>query len=213
MKTRLIFVRHGFSEANQGKIFAGQTEAPLTKTGHLQAKAAAEYLSDIQIDSIFSSTLSRAYETGLAIAEKKGLSIIPDQNLVEINGGRWENTPFANLAEISPEAYDFWMNDLYSCKCPDGESIKDFFDRIHNAVLDIAKKCQGKTICIATHATPIRVISCLALGYRPKDIQNVPWTPNASINIIDFEDGKFEFVKRDITEHLKGIETSLPSNV
>ncbi len=213
MTTRLIFVRHGFSEANRDKIFAGQTEAPLTETGLLQAKAAAEYLKDTHIDCIFSSTLSRAYETGLAIAKKNGLKIIPDANLCEINGGKWENTPFSSLAEISPEAYDFWMNDLYNCKCPDGESVKDFFARIHNAVCDIAGKNTGKCVLIATHATPIRVISCCALGLKPEKIQKVPWTPNASINIIDFEDGKFEFVERDITEHLKGIETSLPSNV
>lgn len=213
MTTRFIFVRHGYSEANRDKIFAGQTEAPLTETGKLQAKAAAEYLANTHIDSVFSSTLSRAFETGLAIAKKKGLEIIPDQNLTEINGGKWENTPFESLAETSPEAYEFWMNDLYNCQCPNGESVKDFFARIQKAVTDIASTRPGKCICIATHATPIRVISCLALGLRPEEIQNVPWTPNASINIIDFEDGKFRFVKRDITEHLKGIETSLPSNV
>ncbi len=213
MTTRLIFVRHGYSEANHGHIFAGQTDAPLNKTGFLQANCAAEYLADTHIDCVFSSTLSRAYATGLAIAKKKDLDIFPDAKLCEINGGDWENVPFEKLAEISAKEYDAWINDLYSCKCPGGESVKDFYTRIISCVTDIAEKNPGKNICIATHATPIRVVLCQALGLEPKDIRDVPWPVNASINIIDYKNGKFSIVEKDITKHLDGIMTTLPSNI
>ncbi len=213
MTTRLIFVRHGYSEANHGHIFAGQTDAPLNKTGFLQANCAAEYLAGTHIDCVFSSTLSRAYATGFAIAKKKGLDIIPDPNLCEINGGDWENVPFENLAQISAQDYDAWINDLYSCKCPNGESVKDFYDRIISCVTNIAEKNPGKCICIATHATPIRVVLCHALGLKPENIRDVPWPVNASINIIDYKNGKFSIVEKDITKHLDGVMTTLPSNI
>lgn len=213
MTTRLIFVRHGYSEANHGHIFAGQTDVLLNETGILQANCAAEYLADTQIDCIFSSTLSRAYETGLAIAKKKDLEIVTDPGLCEINGGDWENVPFDKLDEISAPDYDAWINDLYSCQCPGGESVKDFYTRIISCVTDIAEKNPGKNICIATHATPIRVVLCQALGFEPKNIRDVPWPVNASINIIDYKDGKFCVVEKDITTHLEGLMTTLPSNI
>lgn len=213
MTTRLIFVRHGYSEANHGHIFAGQTDAPLNKTGFLQANCAAEYLADTHIDCVFSSTLSRAYATGLAIANKKGIDIIPTPDLCEINGGDWESVPFDNLAEISAEAYDDWINDIYNCKCPNGESVKDFYSRIISCVTRIAEENSGKSVCIATHATPIRVVLCQALGFEPERLRDVPWPANASINIIDFKNGKFSIVEKDITKHLEGIMTSLPSNI
>lgn len=213
MKTRLILVRHGYSESNQSRFFTGKTDVMLTKIGQQQAKRAAEYLSSEHIDKIYSSTLSRAYQTGIAIADIQGLDVIPDPQLCEIFGGKWEGQPFERLADISAESYDNWMNNLYQCQCPDGESVKDFFERILNAVTRIAEENAGKCVCLATHATPIRVISCCALGLKPQKIHDVPWSPNASINIIDYENGKFSFVSRDITEHLTGLETNLPSNI
>ncbi len=213
MKTRLIFVRHGFSESNKEKKFTGQTDAPLADLGHVQARHAAEYLKDIHIDKIYSSPLQRAFDTAVPIAEKHLLYIVYHNGLCEVNGGNWENQPICDMEKISPEAFKAWSTDLYNCKCPCGESIKDFFERVKEAVIEIAEENAGKTICLTTHATPIRVISCLALGLEPERLQEVCWSPNASINIIDYEDKKFTFVKRNIIDHLEGMCTELPSNV
>ncbi len=213
MKTKLIFVRHGFSESNRNNTFTGQADAPLTEIGHLQAQRAAEYLENTHIHKIYSSPLSRAYQTGVPIAEARGLEIIPDKGLMEINSGKWELMTFEKIGRQFPEEYNLWMTNLYACQTPGGESGAEFANRVKAAVTKIATENQGKTICIATHATPIRVISCLALGLPFENLKDVPWSPNASINIIDFDDGKFTFDQRDITEHLKDLETNLPKNI
>ncbi len=213
MKTKLIFVRHGFSESNRNNTFTGQADAPLADLGHFQAQRAAEFLKNSHIDKIYSSPLSRAYDTGVPIAKSRGLEIITDSGLMEINSGQWELMTFEKIAKQFPEEYHLWIYDLYSCQTPDGESGRDFANRVKATVTKIATENQGKTICITTHATPIRVISCLALGLPFENLKDVPWSPNASINIIDFEDGKFTFDQRDITKHLEGLETNLPKNI
>ena len=43
--TRLIFVRHGESEANLARTFAGHTNARLTEKGHTQAALTADYIA------------------------------------------------------------------------------------------------------------------------------------------------------------------------
>lgn len=213
MKTRLIFIRHGFSESNKCGVFTGQADIPLTEIGLRQADYAASYLKDMHIDKLYASPLSRAYDTGLAIAKEHGLRMIADARLCEINGGDWQEQPYSRMGEICFENYDLWKNNLIECKCPNGETVREFAKRVYTAVTEIAEANAGKTICIVTHATPIRVISCYASGLEIEQLQNVPWTPNASINIIDYENGKFAFIERDITRHLKNLETNLPSHV
>ena len=213
MKTRLIFVRHGFSESNRFGLFTGQCDSPLTETGHLQARRAADYLKDTHIDTVYASPLSRAYDTGLPVAKDRDLELHTHPGLMEIHGGDWHEKPFTELGNLTPEPYRLWQEDLYNSCCPGGESVKDFFDRVTSAVVEIAEENSGKTVCIATHATPIRIICCLAMGLKPQQLNEVPWTPNASINIMDYQDGKFEFVQKDICDHLEGLETKLPEDI
>ena len=68
---KLFFVRHGLSEANVKKFFAGRSETPLTGEGHLQAKIAGKKIRDTghMFDLIISSPLSRARHTAEYIAE------------------------------------------------------------------------------------------------------------------------------------------------
>ncbi len=213
MSTRLIFIRHGYSESNKDGLFTGQADISLTDLGRRQAQCAAEYLKDTKIDKFYSSTLSRAIDTALASAALRNKSVEKNPGLCEINAGVWTEKPFDKIIFDYPTEYDLWKNDMYSCKCPNGESVAEFFSRVENTVRYIAEENDGKTVCIASHATPIRAICCLALGYAPKDIKSVPWSPNASINIIEYKNGIFSFIKRDIVEHLDGFETNLPDNI
>lgn len=63
MKMKVYFVRHGQSQANLDKTFAGQSDAKLTALGRAQAEAIRPILADIAFDKVYSSDLSRAYDT------------------------------------------------------------------------------------------------------------------------------------------------------
>ncbi len=213
MSTRLIFVRHGFSQSNKDGLFTGQADIPLTELGVRQAECAAEYLKNTKIDKIYSSTLSRAEETAQKTANVLKMDILKHAGLCEINAGDWTEMPFEKIGTDYPEEYKLWRNDMYRCKCPNGESVAEFAQRVTDTVTKIAEENDGKTVMLASHATPIRVISCHALGVDLKDLKSVPWSPNASINIIDYKNGEFVFVKRDIVEHLDGLMTNLPTTI
>lgn len=72
MSQSIYFVRHGESEFNRDKLFAGRSESPLTDLGRQQAEAAAANMVEQQIEpeAIVSSPLSRAYETAQIIAKR-----------------------------------------------------------------------------------------------------------------------------------------------
>ena len=213
MKTTIIAVRHGYSEANLTQTFTGNTDSPLIEQGFLQAKLSANYLKDFPIDIIYSSDLKRAYDTAVEISKITGLKINKTEKLREIYGGMWEGIPFSEIAVKYPEQYNIWRNDIGKCTLGGGESVKEFFDRIKNAVFDIIKNNEGKTICIATHATPIRVLRTVSLGKTADDLNDIPWCANASISIFEYENGKLNTINYGITEHLGDNVTTIPKTI
>ena len=210
---RLIFVRHGQSEGNLNHAFLGHTDLPLTELGHSQAQLTAEYLKNTDIDVIYASDLSRAWQTAEHIASVKDLSIIADPLLREIFAGKWENELFENIYKLYGEEFRIWLNDIGNSKCTGGESFRDLYKRITTEVTRIAEASNGLTVCLATHATPIRCMRLLAKGLNFDDAQDLGWTSNASLTVIDYNDGKFEIVTDHQYEHLGELSTTLPKTV
>merc|ERR1711962_279730 len=64
----LTLVRHGQAESNLKEgVTHGCTESPLTEMGRSQAQQVGARLRDEKFDLVYSSDLSRAYDTCLAI--------------------------------------------------------------------------------------------------------------------------------------------------
>ena len=201
--TRLIMIRHGQSEANKARIFAGFTDAPLSDKGREQAAAAAAYLREHeQIDAVYASDLSRATETARFTAEAFSLPIHPERGLREIFAGEWEGKRFDELDVEYPEDRARWKNDLANAFCTGGESIAEVFDRVLRTVTRIAEKNEGKTVLLACHWTPVLIAICAALGLGCDRIGECEEPKNASISIIRYENGKFSPERLNITEHL-----------
>lgn len=59
----LFLVRHGEAISNKEKFLAGQTDAKLTELGIEQALSIRDVMQQIPFDKVFSSDLSRAYDT------------------------------------------------------------------------------------------------------------------------------------------------------
>ena len=60
---RLFFIRHGQTTANLDKIYAGQSDVPLTEQGKQEALRSRAVLDGISFDRVYSSDLSRAVMT------------------------------------------------------------------------------------------------------------------------------------------------------
>lgn len=69
---QIFIARHGQNEDNANGILNGRRDLPLTDLGRKQAKALADGVAELglQFDMIYSSPLSRAFETAQAVAEK-----------------------------------------------------------------------------------------------------------------------------------------------
>lgn len=214
MKTRLLLVRHGQSEANVLGIFTGHSNYALSKLGHEQAERTAQYIkAHYAVDGVYSSDLPRAYETAEHIARALNLPIITDARFREINGGDWENHNYDSLKALYPAEYTKWLTDVGSARCTNGESVLELANRVYEGLKAIAEANPGKCLVVATHATPVRVTAWKASGLPVSELQSVSWGNNCSVNEFEFSDGKLSAVKLNYVDHLAGMETSLPANV
>ncbi|MGN1047762.1 MAG: histidine phosphatase family protein [Eubacteriales bacterium] len=213
--TNLIVVRHAQSIANMNGIFIGHMDLDLSELGKKQAELTAEYLirENIPIDKIYSSDLLRPYHTVEPYAIKKGMEIIKRKELREIYAGKWEGKKFDELPELYFKTYGVWLTDISKAECDGGETVANLYERINKEIDRIASENDGKTVLIATHATPLRCMIARAKGVGLDGMQNVSWGGNASLNYFTYKDGTLVPEKLGQCDHLGLLHSELPKNV
>jgi broad specificity phosphatase PhoE len=100
----LLLVRHGQSTANAKGIWQGQMEFPLSESGRAQAALAGRGLSDEPFEGLYSSPLSRAFETAEIIRVRTGFAgeVVTVEGLSERNGGILEGYTWAEQERRNP---------------------------------------------------------------------------------------------------------------
>ena len=101
----LLLVRHGQSTANAKGIWQGQMEFPLSERGRAQASLAGLGLSGERFDGLYSSPLSRAFETAEIIRARTGFSgeVVPVEGLSERHGGILQGHTWTEQEQRDPE--------------------------------------------------------------------------------------------------------------
>lgn len=186
--TRVYVVRHCETEGNTKKIFQGHCDLPITKLGESQLAALSDRFDGIYLDKIYSSPLLRARRTGEAVKGKKDLEIIPYDDLIELNGGVLEGKSYEEIYNTFPGFKEMWLNNTHDFAPENGETMRAAYDRIWNAVLDIAKKNDGKTVAVTTHGGVVRCLLTRLLEGNIEKMVNVPWAGNTSVSLIEFDD-------------------------
>ncbi len=212
--TTFLLIRHGESMANTKKRFAGHWNIPLSPLGQKQADATAAHIANAYtVDAVYASDLLRAYHTGKAVADTLGLPIHADEALREINAGDWETHSFDDLQAHFTASYAVWLTDIGNAACDHGESVADLQARFLTALRRIAAENDGKTVVVATHATPIRALQCHCENKPLSEMHTVPWVTNASVTTVTCENGVFELLHAGDDRHLGADRTLLPANV
>ena len=162
---RIILWRHGRTEWNIVDRFQGQADIPIEDVGYAQAVRAAEVLATSRPTSLYSSDLSRCYQTAALLAERTGLEIITDKRLREIHVGSWEGRLGEEVRAADPElARRLWAGEDVR-RSPTGESPREVAERMAEALTEIAEAAEDhSTLVVATHGLSGRVGTCRFVG-------------------------------------------------
>lgn len=193
--TTLIFIRHGQSITNVSRTFTGHQDEPLSPLGQRQAQRTADWLhAHYRIDAIYASDLARTMSTARPTAQAFALPIQPDARLREIFAGAWEGMRFEQIAQVYPDVYDTWQQDIGRCVCPQGESVAQLYERVFAAVDEAAQAHAGQTVAFFTHATPIRTLQARWQQGSVQGMRDIPFVPNASVTVAQLEQGKYRLL-------------------
>ena len=200
---KFIIVRHGYSKANKEKRFSGQLDVPLDYVGEVQAKATAEYIAEnFKVDSIYSSDLSRAYDTVKPIAQKFGLHVNKCRELREVDVGKWQGMLIEDVKKEFSEGFESYRENPGCSGFDGGESYVDVMIRGKNAFEKIARENEGKTVVVGTHGGVIRTLRAAWDNIPPERIKEIPHVPNASVTIAEYDNGNIKWVQIGYVEHL-----------
>ncbi|VAX16001.1 hypothetical protein MNBD_NITROSPINAE04-2562 [hydrothermal vent metagenome] len=159
---RIALIRHGVTEANLKKFYAGATDLPLAPEGERQAEALAERVKAMRPDKILSSPLKRAQDTARIATDGIDLDIEIDNNLREVDFGKWENKSYSELVRDYKQEVDRWFSWDPDFGFPGGESYECFSKRVRGVMEMIANE-EADSLVVFTHGGVIGHLMCLIL--------------------------------------------------
>lgn len=203
MSLKIYFIRHAEAMGNVQEFFQGRTDCEISEKGARQLECLAERFRDIPIEKIYSSPLRRTMSTANAVNKYHNLPIIRDERLVELDGGVWEGKPWADLPTLYPVEYNLWQNRMQDFYIENGEKMTEVFERMKNAVTDIAAQNHGRTIAVVSHGCALRNYLCYAMGKPIDCLKEVGWSDNTAVSLVEYDDNLVpKIIFRNSNEHL-----------
>ncbi|MDP6685317.1 MAG: histidine phosphatase family protein [Candidatus Omnitrophota bacterium] len=187
MATKLILIRHGETDWSRERRYCGITDIPLNNKGEQQALEAFKKLEKEEVDEIYSSNMKRPFQSAKIIFKNRQIQRL--NAFREMNFGIFEGLTYKEVMHKFKDIYESWLDNPLKNIIPEGEGLRDLTKRVKIALEEILSCNKNKTIALVSHAGPIRVILCDALGLDLKEILNIP-VNLASIHIIEFVNGK-----------------------
>ena len=191
---KIVLIRHAHSTANAAGVLSGQLAGVhLSKSGQEQAERLAERLGKLTISQIQVSPMDRCYETLSPWLAKYGKSVkvITDQNLIEVDYGKWSGKKLATLSRAKlwrkvqgqPSAVTF----------PEGEGLAQMQVRAMKSVHEFFASDLDLTIMVS-HGDVIKAIVASSLGMHLDDFQRIVIDP-ASITILESNGGDIRLTR------------------
>jgi len=186
--TTVYLIRHAQTEGNVAKRFQGRTDLPVTPLGKQQIYHLTERMCAIPLTHIYSSPLGRAMETAASVASTHGLTPLPYEGLVEMDGGAMENMFFENLGSQYPVEFAQFIGEPHLFMgIGGGESMRQVHDRMRDAVLELVRRHPGETIAMVSHGAAIRCFVCYASGLPLERMNELGWGGNTSVTHLTFD--------------------------
>ena len=183
---KIVFIRHGQTEANVTYTYCGVTDMPLSDEGErlLEEKRLAGGYPDITGLDVYTSCLVRTKQTLKALYGDVPYAEEPLFN--EMNFGIFEGKSYDQLKD-TPEYQEWTSGDHMSKPCPGGESGNQMKERILLGLEKLLEK--GKDALVVSHGG---VIAILFIHFFPDSGLN--WyqiqPSNGEGYIFEFEGGK-----------------------
>ncbi|MDQ5823511.1 MAG: histidine phosphatase family protein [Chloroflexota bacterium] len=174
-ETLVYLIRHGQTEWNLERRFQGQLDVPLSEEGRAQALFVADWLCNqrLNISALYTSDLTRAYQTSVPIGKR--LNLVPQrvEALREINAGEWQGLLTTEIEDRYPGQLARWHREANEFRLPGGETIPEVRARIHGWYSQAIEAHKGQAIVVVSHGMAIRSLLSALNGWDVADTERM----------------------------------------
>ncbi|AWK71528.1 MULTISPECIES: histidine phosphatase family protein [Rhodococcus] len=163
-RTIVHVLRHGEVHNPRGILYGRLPGFRLSVTGEAQARAVASVLATHDITHVVASPLQRAQETAAPIAEKHGLEIATDENLIEA-GNEFEGLKVSVGDGALARPRHWWkLRDPFTPSW--GEPYLQIAHRMLAAVNSARVAAVGHEAVVVSHQLPVWTLRRFLQGER-----------------------------------------------
>lgn len=159
----LFIIRHGRPERHVVQDGEGSADPGLSATGEQQARRVAEFLEVEGIDHIVSSTMRRAVETAVPLANALGYEIEKLDDIKESDHKNQVYIPAEEISKDDPDAAHFFEGDIYDHVFSDG--IDAFTERVSRGFQHIIDTNRSKRVAVFCHGMVTSIFLRTILGF------------------------------------------------
>lgn len=199
----LLLIRHALPVRRE--LETGIADPELAEEGHEQARHLGQYLASEHLDAVYASSLRRARQTAIPVAEGRGLDIVIEPDVAEYDKNSPEYVPVEELKATNDPRWIAMLDGIWE---QDGEDEETFNARTIGAIERIIGEHRGERVAIVCHGGVINAylthILDLDVGSRGFFYPNY-----TSIHrVAAASSGERSIVTLNETSHLRG--TGLP---
>ena len=204
MKTTLYLIRHGETEWNANNRWQGHADVPLNDVGREQAALLARWFrrTGTRFDRIYSSDLSRAYQTAWSVGSELGIPVQLYPPLREIDLGVWSGLTRDEVQERYPIEFAL-LNQGQDIPRGGAETTAALTKRVVGAVHALVVQHPGETLALVSHGGSLRTL--LQQGATDEQRAHVRWRnlANTSVSVLHVTGNTWELVSFNDITHLE----------
>jgi broad specificity phosphatase PhoE len=161
---KCYLVRHGETDSNTKKIYAGQKAEGLTENGRRQARMMAGQLLHLWVDEIYCSPVARAVETAAIIGAGLDKRPVCREAFREIAMGPWEGKSETEVQQSFPAEWQIWNTRPAELTMEGRETLGMVLQRALMGLETIRAENDHGSILIVSHVAVIRVLTLFWQG-------------------------------------------------
>ena len=209
--TQIILVSNGNTPWDKDKIFQGSKDISLDDLGREEAWAAGKWLQDETIHAAYTSPLSRARDTAIAIARHHDLEVLDLPALADLSYGDWEGVPWKEVKVKYADLYHQWETAPHTVRFPNGEPLAVLRIRALATVEGVVQRHPDQTVLLMAHRAVNKVLIAAFIGLDNSNFWRIAQDTTAINRFHLVEDdrkvGKTWYITSiNETGHLRGME-------
>ncbi|KAE9309113.1 hypothetical protein PF008_g20798 [Phytophthora fragariae] len=187
--SRLYLCRHGQTDYNMQRKLQGRgVNMPLNAEGLEQAKCLAKAMKDVPLTAIYSSALTRAFQTADTVAQlHPKIEVQTFREVEEMNFGQLEGHTMEKHEEQINTMFKRWEQGEFNVAWPGGESPLQVVARGVSKITEVVSNTPPKEqVLMVTHGRFNKIVLAQMLHGELNHMTDIH-QDNTCVNVIDFD--------------------------